>query len=344
MLSDQQFNENPSGIFNEQEITKIETTDRAVKRLFFLLLCFLFLHAAVARAQTQPLQEIIVSTGDSITVGYPYCTGQTAEGCICEGCYVPRVMALSGIPTTNVGWKYSETAYERYMIDTHLNQYKPAILTIYSGNNDILYGTASQDVIDAINNLTFIVDHCLAYGTRPVIATLGPQFREDLAFRQPYILQINQGIRQLAASRGIAVADIGSALWGQQQYFTSDGIHPNLAGHAVIANLFYQAINQCAYDISPSSAYFSGSGGTGSVSVTSSTGSLCSWKAVSHVDWIVVTGGSSGAGSGTVSYQVAYNNTGRERTGTLTIAWRTFTVNQKKAPALTFLPMLLGEE
>ena len=80
------------------------------------------------------------------------------------------------------------------------------------------------------------------------------------------------------------------------------------------------------------------------MSVTPRTGSLCSWKAVSHVDWIVVTGGSSGAGSGTVSYQVAYNNTGRERTGTLTIAWRTFTVNQKKAPALTFLPMLLGEE
>ena len=314
-----------------------------MKRLFFLLLCFLFLHAAVARAQTQPLQEIIVSTGDSITVGYPYCTGQTAEGCICEGCYVPRVMALSRIPTTNVGWKYSETAYERYMIDTHLNQYKPAILTIYSGNNDILYGTASQDVIDAINNLTFIVDHCLAYGTRPIIATLGPQFREDLAFRQPYILQINQGIRQLAASRGIAVADIGSALWGQQQYFTSDGIHPNLAGHDVIANLFYRAINRCAYDISPLSVSFKHSGGTGSVSVTTGTGSLCSWTAASNEDWIVVTEASSGTGSGLVSYQISLNSSGKERTGTLTVAGKILTIFQEKAVALNFLDLLLAE-
>ena len=314
-----------------------------MKRLFFLFFCFLFLHAAVAQAQTQPLQEIIVSTGDSITVGYPFCPGATADGCICVGCYVPRVMALSGIPTTNVGYIYSETAYERNMINTHLNQYKPAILTIYSGNNDIQYNSAAQDVSNAISNLAYIVDRCLSYGTRPVIATLGPQFGQ-WAWRLPYILQINQGIRQLAASRGIAVADIGNALWGQQQYFTSDGIHPNLSGHEIIANLFYQAINQCAYDISPSSAYFSGSGGTGSVSVTPRTGSLCSWKAVSHVDWIVVTGASGGAGSGTVSYQVAYNNTGRERTGTLTIAWRTFTVIQRKAPALTFLPLLLGEE
>ena len=79
------------------------------------------------------------------------------------------------------------------------------------------------------------------------------------------------------------------------------------------------------------------------MSVTTGTGSLCSWTAVSHVDWIVVMEASGGAGSGTVSYRVAYNNTGRERTGALTIAGETFTLSQKKVPSLNFLNLLLDE-
>ena len=310
---------------------------------FFFLSFFLFSFPSESQVFMQDvLQDVLVCAGDSITVGYPYCDGKTAEGCICEGCYVPRVMALSGIPTVNEGFIYSETVYERYMIDYYLSQYKPKILTIYSGNNDIQYNTRAQDVGIAINNLTYVVDRCLAYGTRPVIATLGPQFGQ-WAWRQPYILQINQGIRQLAASRGISVADIGSALWNQEQYFTSDGIHPNLAGHDVIANLFYRAINRCAYDISPLSVSFKHSGGTGSVSVTTGTGSLCSWTAASNEDWIVVTEASSGTGSGLVSYQISLNSSGKERTGTLTVAGKILTIFQEKAVALNFLDLLLAE-
>jgi hypothetical protein len=50
---------------------------------------------------------------------------------------------------------------------------------------------------------------------------------------------------------------------------------------------------------------------------------------VSKASWITVTTGSSGSGSGTVTFSVAAN-TGGDRTGTLTIAGRTFTVTEKK--------------
>ncbi|MDQ4122089.1 MAG: DUF5050 domain-containing protein [Acidobacteriota bacterium] len=44
--------------------------------------------------------------------------------------------------------------------------------------------------------------------------------------------------------------------------------------------------------------------------------------------WLTVTSGQSGNGSGTVTYSVAQNATGLQRTGTITIAGQTFTVNQ----------------
>jgi hypothetical protein len=48
---------------------------------------------------------------------------------------------------------------------------------------------------------------------------------------------------------------------------------------------------------------------------------------VSNVSWISITSGPGGVDSGTVTFTVA-TNTGATRTGTLTIAGQTVTVNQ----------------
>jgi hypothetical protein len=82
----------------------------------------------------------------------------------------------------------------------------------------------------------------------------------------------------------------------------------------------------CTYSISPTSASFGASGGSGSVSVTAPSG--CSWTAGSNASWITITSGSSGSGNGTVSYSVAANTSTSSRTGTMTIAGQTFTVTQ----------------
>jgi hypothetical protein len=81
----------------------------------------------------------------------------------------------------------------------------------------------------------------------------------------------------------------------------------------------------CSYSISPTSANVGATGGSGTVSVATQAG--CSWTASSNASWIAITSGASGSGNGTVAYSVAAN-TGAARTGTLTIAGQTFTVNQ----------------
>lgn len=81
----------------------------------------------------------------------------------------------------------------------------------------------------------------------------------------------------------------------------------------------------CSYSIAPTSQNVDASASTPTVAVTTAAG--CSWTAVSGAPWITVTSGASGTGNGSVGLSVAAN-TGAARTGTVTIAGQTFTVNQ----------------
>jgi uncharacterized repeat protein (TIGR03803 family) len=92
----------------------------------------------------------------------------------------------------------------------------------------------------------------------------------------------------------------------------------------------------CAYALTPNNADFSSAGGPGSVTVTP-TGTNCVWTDVSNSGFITITSGSGGTGSGTVSYTVAADTDSNSfgRTGTMTIAGRTFTVTQA-SPACSF--------
>ena len=70
-------------------------------------------------------------------------------------------------------------------------------------------------------------------------------------------------------------------------------------------------------------------GGSFTVSVTTQIG--CGWQAIESLSWVNVTSGSSGTGSGVVTYTVSAN-TGKDRNGNLAIAGRNLQINQAEAP------------
>lgn len=91
----------------------------------------------------------------------------------------------------------------------------------------------------------------------------------------------------------------------------------------------------CSYAISPTSkTTFTSAGGSDRVSVTAGAG--CAWTAQSNAAWITITTATSGTGNGAVSYTVAANTSTASRTGTMTIAGKTFTVTQAGTPASAF--------
>jgi hypothetical protein len=89
---------------------------------------------------------------------------------------------------------------------------------------------------------------------------------------------------------------------------------------------FSQAAASCNYTVTPTTVAAPPDGNASSVGVSSGTG--CSWTAVSNVNWITITAGASGSGDGNVSYTVAINGTTSQRTGTLTVAGKAVTVTQ----------------
>jgi Viral BACON domain/Putative binding domain, N-terminal len=88
----------------------------------------------------------------------------------------------------------------------------------------------------------------------------------------------------------------------------------------------------CAYGLSPTGAEFGKdeSGGTFAVMVASD----CPWTATSNASWLIVTSGEHGNGNGSVSYLVARNDAATDRTGSISVADRTFTVRQGGDPGV----------
>lgn len=92
----------------------------------------------------------------------------------------------------------------------------------------------------------------------------------------------------------------------------------------------------CTYGVTPLSASFDGNGGTGSIGVTVPTG--CSWTATTGANWITITSGASGSASGSVAYSVAANAGTSSRSGTMTVAGHTVTINQAVQMAVLTAP------
>ena len=85
----------------------------------------------------------------------------------------------------------------------------------------------------------------------------------------------------------------------------------------------------CAFSVVQPTTTLGPEGGTGSVPITVTAGTACTWTATSSAAFVTFTTG-SGTGSGTAAFTVAIN-TGAERTSTLTIAGSSVTVTQRAA-------------
>ncbi len=96
----------------------------------------------------------------------------------------------------------------------------------------------------------------------------------------------------------------------------------NIAGTRV--TVLQTAATDCEYRISPASENFYMIGGVGRINVD--TRDDCAWIATTRETWISISGGDKGTGSGVVSYTVEANHTGRQRSGTIIVAGRTFVV------------------
>ena len=100
----------------------------------------------------------------------------------------------------------------------------------------------------------------------------------------------------------------------------------------------------CEYSISPTSNFYTVSGGAGVVDVTATAG--CVWGVAEGAPWVVFTGPEAGTGSGVTSYTVAPNN-GKDgpRRAFVDIGGRRLAISQQTSPAClaSAAPIAMGQ-
>lgn len=102
--------------------------------------------------------------------------------------------------------------------------------------------------------------------------------------------------------------------------------------------LIQQAAANAAVTLNPAAFDAVPEGATGSITIVSSG----EWVAGTAVDWIQLSAPGYGTGSGTLSFLVLYNNTGRKREGTITINGQAFIVTQEAVTApFTLTPTVI---
>jgi hypothetical protein len=174
----------------------------------------------------------------------------------------------------------------------------------------VLTITQSPGCTFDVSPLSFDVD--AAGGTRTINVTAGSGCAWGASSNQPWIT-----IASSPTGNGSGAVTVSIA--------AENG--PSRSGTVAIAEhtVTITQGNGCTFAISPDSQSVAASGGTGSVTVTAGAG--CAWTAASGQSWITITSGSGGSGNGTVNFTVASTN-GPGRSGTMTIAGHTFTINQ----------------
>jgi lysophospholipase L1-like esterase len=211
----------------------------------FLFLVLFLLVAGRSHAETYTVDAF----GDSITAGW-WVYARDGNGCVGCGGYEPALQSLlksagRDAVVKNWGRGGESTSGGASRVGSVLSYDKPRYILLMEGTNDLLF--LSPYTVRA--NMAYMVDVSLARGVVPVLGTITPDTRNG----KPINLT-NTLLRELAAQKKIALADHYSALISNWSSLSVDGLHPNSAGYAKMAQIWSGAMDTADTINSPPAA------------------------------------------------------------------------------------------
>ena len=200
------------------------------------------LASAVSAADEAPRPHTYMAFGDSITEG---------AGSSDELGYRPRLEAalrdrFGQALVINEGTPAADSRRGQRTIAAALRRHRPAATLILLGTND--WDDTPREPASTANALRRIVREVKAHGSRPYLATIPPTntgFDANVPpARNEWVARTNVLIRELARDEGAVLVDLHAAFVsaGAPAALFADGVHPNDAGYAVIANSFFEAL------------------------------------------------------------------------------------------------------
>ncbi len=193
----------------------------------------------INRTVEQPLRAVFI--GDSITEWW-----------------MPTAPALfaPGVIDRGISGQTSEQILARFYQD--VVRLHPRVVHILCGTNDIAGNAGPTSPDDYANAVLAMVDMARANGIGVVLGAIPPAgaFGWRTGFRPAaQIIAINIWLRALAQQRGLAFADYHTAMAGpdgaMKPGLSSDGVHPNAAGYAVMLPIARAALDQAERSVHP---------------------------------------------------------------------------------------------
>jgi lysophospholipase L1-like esterase len=124
-----------------------------------------------------------------------------------------------------------------------LLQFRPEVLLLMEGTNDLLDGARGADT--AIVNLRQMIGIARSLNVQVALATVPPQRPNSVPNRSAVaalIPSFNDRIRALAAAEGVVLVDVYDGMKDNLNLIGRDNLHPTELGFSVIADIFYDAI------------------------------------------------------------------------------------------------------
>ena len=268
------------------------------------------------------------------------------------------------IDNAAISGRSSKSFYEEGRWKTVKNKLQAGdYVFIQFGHNDATQGASyyAAPYTTYKDFLTIYINDTRAKGAIPVLCTpvsqslwekgkvVNPYFPDHVIAMRELATALNVPLIDLNAKTKVMMEVMGQSRMNEIFMILEPGQYPNFPdgsndvthfqenGALKVAELVVTGLKEldlfsnntgsvCTYSISPTSVSPDSTVTTGSVIVTADSG--CTWTVVNNSkEWLTVTSSASGSGNGIVDYSVAANP-GTARTGTITIAWQTFAVNQ----------------
>ena len=169
---------------------------------------------------TAPAGVTVVALGDSITAGI---------GTSGNNDYVSRLSSRTGVSIINAGRSGDTTGDALNRLDSAVLSRNPDIVIVFLGGNDVLQGVAVQT---RVNNITTIVQRIRQAAAAVILIDMGSGALDAFNGALP-------GIAAQTSSR--LVSGVLEGVFGVPG-FMADAIHPNNAGHAIIADRIEPAL------------------------------------------------------------------------------------------------------
>ena len=169
---------------------------------------------------TSPSGVTVVALGDSITAGFGASTNND---------YVARLTARTGNSIINAGRIGDTTGDALNRLDSAVLSRNPDIVIVFLGGNDVLQ---SIPMPTRVSNITTIVQRIRQDGAAVILIDMGSGVLDAFGGALP-------GIASQTGST--LVTGVLEGIFGVPG-FMADAVHPNDAGHAIIADRIEPAL------------------------------------------------------------------------------------------------------